>query len=106
MYDFRDFSLVFKEEKRLDNCTTGTRDIELSTVGKRVERAFQQCQARRQTLAWCRKFNEKTDENRALLGEVKPCFRAEKNVCTNQHPMVLDTEVLSTKEEQYLLAFW
>ena len=42
-------------------------------------------------------------ENRALLGEVKPCFRAEKNVCTNQHPMVLDTEVTFTKEEQYLL---
>ena len=42
-------------------------------------------------------------ENRALLGEVKPCFFAEKNISTHQHPMVLDTEVIFINEKEYVL---
>jgi hypothetical protein len=43
---------------------------------------------------WCRKFNEKTEENRALWGEVKPCFGAKKKVLIAWIPSKLDQEPL------------
>ena len=60
-------------------CTTGTSDIELSTVGKRVKISFQRYQARHLAWVWRRNSKKKVDENRTFFEVWNLVFVRKKN---------------------------
>ena len=60
-------------------CTTGTSDIELSTVGKRAKIDFQRYQARHLAWVWRRNSKKKVDENRTFFEVWNLVFVRKKN---------------------------